>query len=50
MSRIRRWILALVVTQLQVGAHCGLCGKWMELELTYRDWPISVCQTCGRID
>jgi len=43
---IRRWILALVVTSLQVGAHCGLCGAWMEHEIIYRSWPWSVCAKC----
>ena len=46
MRRIREWILGIVVMGLQVGAHCGLCGKWMDRELIYRDWAWSVCREC----
>ncbi|KKL25019.1 hypothetical protein LCGC14_2409520 [marine sediment metagenome] len=45
-GRLKRWLLALVVVELTVGAHCGLCGKWMEHELTYRSWAISICEKC----
>ena len=43
---LKYWLLGVIVAELQVGAHCGLCGDWMERELTYRDWPWSVCQKC----
>jgi hypothetical protein len=50
LKRLRYWILTVVVVGLKIGAHCGLCGKWMENELTYRDWPISVCYECAHTD
>jgi hypothetical protein len=45
--QLKDWILGVVVIGLQVGAHCGLCGKWMESELIYRDWAWSVCEECA---
>jgi hypothetical protein len=45
-KRLSELILREVVSWLQVGAHCGLCGDWMEHELTYKQWPYSVCDTC----
>ena len=44
---LKNWILEIVVMRLQVGAHCGLCGAWMEHELIYRDWPWSICSKCN---
>lgn len=49
-SKLVEWILVQVVTRLQIGAHCGLCGAWMEHELIYRDWPWSICATCAQPD
>ncbi len=46
MGWLREWILDVVVGGLQVGAHCGLCGDWMESALTYKAWPFSVCRKC----
>lgn len=46
MRWIKDWIQSVIVIGLQVGAWCGLCGAWMERELTYRDWPISICAKC----
>ena len=43
---LKYWLLGVVAAELQVGAHCGLCGDWMEHELTYRNWPFSVCLKC----
>ena len=45
-NRIKDWILGLVVRELCIGAHCGLCGAWIEYELTYRCWAISICEKC----
>ena len=46
MKRLKYWLLNIIITELQVGAHCGLCGNWIEHELTYRDWPWSICAKC----
>jgi hypothetical protein len=46
MGWLRDWILGVVVGELQVGAHCGLCGEWISDELTYKAWPFSVCRKC----
>jgi len=46
MQWLKNWILGLIVEDIQVGAHCGLCGAWIEHELTYRNWPWSICAKC----
>ena len=35
---LKNWILDIIVAEIQVGAHCGLCGAWMENVLTYRSF------------
>ena len=45
--RLKYWILGVVIAGLKVGAHCGLCGKWIERELVDRAWPYSICDECA---
>ena len=37
-------------TYLEVGGHCGLCGKWIPDVLVHRDWSWSVCEKCKKGD
>ncbi len=46
MRWLKRWILRIVIAELQVGANCGLCGAWIEYELACRDWSWSICEKC----
>ena len=46
MKWLRDRILREVISWLEVGAWCGLCGNWMEHELTYKQWPYSICNKC----
>lgn len=32
------------LSELQAGAHCGLCGKWMAEEIVPKDWSWSLCE------
>lgn len=31
---------------LQIGAHCGLCGKWVPNEIAWKPWAWTVCDKC----
>lgn len=45
-SRIKRWFDLYDPVDLQVGGHCGLCGRWIEGELLPKDWAWSICDQC----
>ena len=45
--KIRRWVVRAVCQYVVVGAHCGLCGAWIEGELADKYWAWSVCEKCG---
>lgn len=32
-----------LLSDLQVGAHCGLCGEWMAKEIVPKYWAWSLC-------
>ena len=40
------WIMRLVISRLQVGAWCGLCGKWYPETLADVVWPYVLCAQC----
>lgn len=40
------WIIGLVVTRIQVGGWCGLCGNWIEHQLFPIACPYGVCNEC----
>ena len=44
--RIRQFIVATVLEEIQVGGHCGLCGKWVERCLTDAVWGVTYCAEC----
>ena len=48
--RLKKWIVSIVVQELQVGGHCGLCGKWIEHVLVSQYWPWTVCKDCVECD
>jgi len=35
---------------LQVGGHCGLCGKWVEHAIVEREWSWTLCEKCAKGD
>ena len=51
MGRLRNFIkdrLGLYdIEDLQVGAHCGCCGRWVPGEIIEKCWPWAVCDTCS---
>jgi len=32
------------ISELQVGGHCGLCGKWIPNEIYPKYWAWGVCE------
>jgi len=34
---------------LQAGARCGCCGRWMPEEVIPKYWPWSLCQLCATV-
>ena len=49
-DRLRYWLVLFILRNIQIGAHCGICGEWMEHELTARYWPYSICEDCEASD
>lgn len=43
-ERIKRKYDLHDLDDLQVGAHCGCCGKWLPEEIIPKHWPWSLCQ------
>jgi hypothetical protein len=33
-------------SDLQVGGHCGCCGKWVAYEILPKNWAVTVCKNC----
>ena len=44
---LREWIALVVIQELQIGGHCGLCGKWVPDVLVHRYWAVTICCQCG---
>ena len=49
LSELRDRIISFIIRWIVVGAHCGLCGAWMEHELVPSYWRVSVCSKCREI-
>ena len=45
-ERIAEWILSIVVSRVQVGGNCGICGKWVPHALVPIYWPYTICRAC----
>lgn len=49
-SRFWKWVKRKLdlweIDDLQIGAHCGLCGNYVEDEIIPKEWPITVCNKC----
>ena len=50
MSKLRKWIKRkwhlYDISDLQVGEHCGLCGKWIPDEISPKEWAVGICNNC----
>lgn len=34
------------ISELQIGGHCGLCGRWISDEIFEKVWAVGICKTC----
>ena len=46
-KKIRNWIKVAFnlydIEDLQIGGHCGCCGKWIPDEIFEKVWAIGLC-------
>jgi len=49
---IYRWLAErlapYLILYLQVGGHCGLCGKWVPDVIVERGWSWTLCDKCAK--
>jgi len=43
---LRDVVISIVEEEMQVGGHCGICGRSMPNELFDKDWSWGICQKC----
>lgn len=46
--KVRQKIAEIVTEEIQVGGHCGICGKWIPNELFERWWAWGICDKCRK--
>lgn len=44
---VKRWFWLYDISDLEVGAHCGICGAWMPLTIAVKGWDWNICNNCG---
>jgi hypothetical protein len=37
------------IEELQIGGHCGLCGKWVSNEILPKQYAITICKECSKL-
>jgi len=48
-SYIARKLAPYIAAELQIGGHCGICGKWVPNELVDRRYPWTLCEECKEV-
>jgi len=51
---MRQWIRNLIkdrmnlydISDLQIGGHCGCCGRWISDVIVSKEWSVSICDRC----
>lgn len=43
----RELIIGIVIDNLVVGGHCGLCGEWVDKAIVPVYWRWTVCPKCA---
>ena len=44
--RITGWAASWICSNIIIGGHCGLCGKWVSDCLVPYYWRITICDDC----
>jgi hypothetical protein len=51
-ERLFEWIAKktapYLILELQIGGHCGLCGKWVPDVIVERRWAWTLCDKCAK--
>ena len=50
MDWIKRKIVDLILSEIQVGGWCGCCGAWIDHALVWMPWPYTICEECKKTD
>lgn len=45
--RIGGWVATWICSNIVIGGHCGLCGKWVPDCLVPCWWRVTICNSCG---
>lgn len=45
---LARMLAPYLILEIQIGGHCGLCGKWVPNVLVERDWSWTLCDECAK--
>jgi len=46
----RNWIKEIFnlydYSDLQIGGHCGICGRWIKDVIVQKSWAVTICDNC----
>ena len=45
-AKLTNFVLDVVFREVQVGGHCGCCGKWVSHHLTEVGYGVTLCDAC----
>lgn len=45
-SRLRDYIIRVVIDSVVIGGNCGCCGKWVNNCLVPSYWRVALCDEC----
>jgi len=45
-TRVKKWFILYDLEDLQIGGHCGICGRWIEDEIMDKGYAWSLCENC----
>ncbi len=47
---IKRWLDVYDIEDLQTGANCGICGKWISDVIAPKLWTWCLCDSCENVN
>lgn len=47
-NRLAKKLAPYSILYLQVGGHCGICGKWVSNVIVERVWAWTLCEECAK--
>jgi len=46
-EKLKRHFDLYDIDDLQVGGHCGCCGKWISDQVLLKNWSVGICRACS---